>query len=62
MPARETYLVQRVDDGTFRSVIGYSHRTAMKQFIADYRPPAGERFRVKPRGHGEWMEFKVESR
>ena len=60
--AKEAYLIQRVEDGTFRTVQAHSHRSAMLRFIAEYKPPVGERYRVKPRGHGCWEEFKVHSR
>ena len=53
------YLVQSELDGTCRTVIAFTPRSAMERFVAEYRPPKGERYRVKPRGHGEWEIYSV---
>lgn len=60
MPAAKAYLIQRVEDGTFRTVQAHSNRSAVERFIAEYKPFKDERLRVKERESSEdWVEYKV---
>jgi hypothetical protein len=61
MPAKQTYLIRRMADGTQRTIIAQSPRGAMQLFVAGYGPPIGEDFGVKIRGEGGWEYFRVTS-
>lgn len=41
------------------SVIAHSVRGALKLYLHKMRPAVGSFVSVKPRGHGEWEDFKV---
>ncbi len=48
MAKEQRYTVQRVSDGTCRTIKGYSIRGAMAAFFAYFRgAECGERFRIK---------------
>ncbi len=57
MASKQAYLVRREADGTMRTVQAQSYRGAMATFAAEYRPPVGEVFRVKPREASDQWEF-----
>lgn len=59
MPAKQTYLIRRLIDGTQRTVIAMSPRGAMMLFVAEYGPPMGEEFAVKVRGEEGWTGFRI---
>jgi hypothetical protein len=62
-PAEELWLVQRVIDGTMRTIAARgSAKNAMRSFVARYGPPPGEDFGVKRRGDGGWTYFRTTSR
>jgi len=61
MPAKQTYLIRRLADGTQRTVQAFSGRGAMQVFVAGYGPPVGEDFAVKVRGEDGWEHFRVTS-
>lgn len=41
------------------TVIGFSPRGVLKAYLRSHRPKKGDFISVKPRGHGDWQEFKV---
>lgn len=53
------YLIRRQADGTMRTLMSTSPRTAMQLFVSRYRPPKGEVYEVKEREVGDWEAFKV---
>lgn len=58
MPAKGTYLV-RGPDGRMATVIAHSVRGAVKLYLHTRRLAQGSLVSVKPRGHGEWVDYKV---
>lgn len=60
MPSQIMYLIRRLRDGTMRTVVSTSPRSAMLEFFVNY-PGAdkGEVFKIKARGGLGWdAEFK----
>lgn len=55
---KETYLV-RGDDGRMATIIAFSKRGALKIFMVKHRAKRGDQVSVKPRGHGDWTDYKV---
>ena len=41
------------------TVVAHSPRGAVKIYLHRYRPEAGGFVSVKPRGHGDWTDYKV---
>lgn len=58
MPQEEQYLV-RGPDGRMATVNAHSVRGALNLYLAKYRPADGSLVSVKPRGHGDWADYKV---
>ena len=58
MPTKETYLV-RGPDGRMASVTAHSVRGALNLYLTGKKLQSGSLVSVKPRGHGEWADFKV---
>lgn len=58
MPRQEQYLVQYEGDMTFRTVNAFSILGAAKEFVKNYAPEVGTRFRLKQRGSSDgWAMF-----
>ncbi len=55
---KETYLV-RGGDGTMHTVIAFSYRGALKIYLTKYKTSAGDIVSVKPRGYGDWEDYKI---
>ena len=60
MATRDTYLI-RDGKGRMRSVIAFSHRGAVREYLATYPSLSGESIEVKRRGpgSGDWQAFRV---
>jgi hypothetical protein len=58
MPAKESYLV-RGPDGRMATIVAHSVRGALKLYLYKHRTMSGDLVSVKPRGHGDWADFKV---
>jgi hypothetical protein len=58
MPAKTAYLI-RNSRGHMRTIIGFSTRGAVNEFIAAFPTVPGEILAVKERLSGSWEEFKV---
>ena len=58
MAAKESYLV-RGPNGTMATVIAHSVRGALKLYLHKHRPAPGSFVSVKPRGYGDWNDYKV---
>lgn len=58
MPAKAMFLI-RNSRGHVRTVIAFSHRGAVQEFLAQYPTMIGETISVKQRGSGSWQEFRV---
>jgi hypothetical protein len=58
MPMEQAFLV-RGADGRMATVIARSVRGAVKTYLRKHRPRKGDCFSVKPRGTGDWHDFKV---
>ena len=41
------------------TIVARSLRGAVKIYLRKHRPPKGANIHAKPRGHGEWVSFKV---
>lgn len=59
MPAKQTFLVRRLANGTQFTVHAFSPDGAMRLFIAGYGPPIGEDYGVKVREQDGWYRFRV---
>ena len=58
MPRVEQYLIRQAD-GTMVTINGYSVDGAKRLYLARYHPTKGTQFSIKPRGHGDWVDFDV---
>lgn len=58
MARKEAYLV-RGPDGKMATVIAFSNRGAVNLFIVKHHPKRGGFVSVKPRGRGNWTDYKV---
>lgn len=58
MPSKESFLV-RGPTGTMATVVAQSTRGALKIYLQMYRTAHGDLVSVKPRGRGDWEEYKV---
>lgn len=60
MARKEAYLV-RGPDGRMSTVTAFSARGAVNDYIRNHkpRPKKGDFVSAKPRGHGDWSDFKV---
>jgi hypothetical protein len=53
------YLV-RGADGTMRTIVAFSSRGAINIYLTKYSADKGDILSVKPRGRGDWEDFRVQ--
>jgi hypothetical protein len=60
MPLKQMFQIQN-SRGHIRTVIGFSHKGALKEYLDTYPTQAGETLGVKARGEdsGSWQYFKL---
>jgi hypothetical protein len=59
VPGQEEQYLIRGQDGRMATVLARSIRGAVRLYLQKHRPPKGDIIRVKPRGQGDWAEYKV---
>jgi hypothetical protein len=58
MPEKMMFLV-RDGRGRMRTLIGFSTKGVVRDYLEQYPTESGEVLEVKPRGGGSWEAFKV---
>lgn len=57
--AREEQFLVREAGGTMVTINAYSLDGAKREYLRRYRPARGDYFSIKPRGQGQWQDYKV---
>lgn len=61
-PPIHQYLARSLEDGTMRTIMGYSLRGAARNFARQYRLTTGYQFQIRLRESGDaWSRFSVTS-
>jgi hypothetical protein len=58
MPTKDAYLI-RDGRGHMRTVVAFSSRGAVRNYLEQYPAQAGEELEVKRRLSGDWETFRV---
>lgn len=59
MSRKPQQFLVRGPDGRMATIVATSMRAALDQYIATHRTRKGDSVSVKPRGEGDWTDYRV---